>query len=94
MSSHLAVLSYLRICSGERGVVLFTNQGIDHALARGSECAQEAMVGTVHRLFELWKKRDLKIFIVSVILFTSETRRCCACGKSSPRFTRAPMSSH
>ncbi|MFM0268500.1 MFS transporter [Paraburkholderia sediminicola] len=53
------------------GVVLFIKpKEIDHALARGSEC--RAGGDGRHRpiaFSELWKKRDLKVFIVSVILF-------------------------
>nr|WP_246258051.1 MFS transporter [Pararobbsia alpina] len=52
-------------------VVLFIQpKEIDHELARGSE--SRAGGEGQHRpiaLSELWKKRDLKVFIVSVILF-------------------------
>jgi len=56
MSESFGCSSYLRICSGERGVVLFIQpKEIDHALARGSECRAGGDGRHVHRLSELWK---------------------------------------
>jgi len=51
-------------------VLLIKPKEIDHALARGSESPTGS--DAQHRpiaFSELWKKRDLKVFIISVILF-------------------------
>lgn len=51
-------------------VLLINPKEIDHELARGSESASDAEGRHVPMAFSaLWKKRDLKVFIVSVILF-------------------------
>ncbi|MGF6722265.1 MFS family permease [Paraburkholderia sp. GAS41] len=51
-------------------VLLIKPKDIDHELARGAEAASEAENRRKPVAFsELWKKRDLKVFIISVILF-------------------------
>jgi MFS family permease len=56
--------------AGALVVLLIKPQEIDHELARGCETASDAEGRHKPMTFSaLWKKRDLQIFIVSVILF-------------------------
>lgn len=51
-------------------VLLIKPKEIDHALARGAEKASESEGHAKPMTFSaLWKKRDLKVFLISVILF-------------------------